>query len=83
MADKKDIQETGVQIQGSPDSLVPKYSTNTLFSISNNKMIISFLFTDNKDVAGVVVQRIVIDLDHAQRIAELIPKIIKKEEENE
>ncbi len=83
MANDKDTQEIGVQIQGSPDALIPKYSTQALFSINKDKMIISFLYSDNKNVGGVIVQRIMIDLDHAKRIAELIPEIITKEAENE
>lgn len=83
MVDEKDPQEIGVQIQGSPDALVPKYSTQALFSINKDKMIISFLYSDNKNASGVIIQRIMIDLDHAKRIAEIIPEIITKEAENE
>jgi hypothetical protein len=78
-------ESTKMKIIASPDKSVAKFATNVNFAkLENNDIVITFLSryaspesdTDSDNGSAVLIETIMVDAQHAQKIAETLQKVI-------
>ena len=81
MPDKKpDGTETTMEVLAMPEKTIPKYATNVNFSkLANGDIIMTFLSRINNGTPATLVETVIVDLDHAKKIVEVLDGVIKKE----
>ena len=76
---KPDTGTKEVKIAMAAEKVVPRFCNSINFGKVNNNVIMTLIFNepDNSGV-GMVIERVVIDADHAQKVMNILGKLLKK-----
>src|SRR6266581_4386538 len=89
MSDKKTKEGQEQQKQEVPllnlagpfEKLIPKLCTGVFFQVVHNKVIITLTYNEGTDEKQVtVIERVVVDLNHANQISETLKKVLEDAE---
>jgi hypothetical protein len=73
---KEEKQQTINLAPVAPEKLVPKFCTSIMVNLLQNKnIVLTMLYGENAENNSVI-ERIVIDLNHAKSLKEIIDKVI-------
>ena len=81
MEDKKNeintqLKPESISVQTTPDKLVPKFCTAISISLLKSKnVVITMTYSEGKD-SFAVIERIVIDLDHAKQLKDVLTNLL-------
>ncbi len=71
------LPETG-KVIGDPYRYVPKYCTSINFGVLPSKQIVLTLLYQENQQDPTLIERVVVDLEHAQKIVEVLGDVLKK-----
>jgi len=71
------VDEQEIQVIGAPEQSIPKYATNVKLSkLSNGDIILSFMSRADGEGPAALIETIMVDEDHAVKIADKLNEII-------
>jgi hypothetical protein len=85
MEDKKNeinpqVKPEIVSVQTTPDKVVPKFCTAINVGLLTSKnVVMTMAYSEGKDSVAVI-ERIVIDLDHAKQLRDVLTNLLKEAE---
>ncbi|MBP9758235.1 DUF3467 domain-containing protein [Candidatus Dojkabacteria bacterium] len=65
----------------SAEKIVPKFANRVLFSLNNDNVIITFVYKEGEQ--GFVIDRVVIDKEHASRVVDVLKNLINSDTKDE
>lgn len=79
--EKQQAQDNNtLQLSGTPEKLIPKYASNVFFQLAKDKLLMTFTYKDNpEDKVNTVIERIVVDIEHAHKVLQVLQDVLKKE----
>ena len=81
--EKKPVKK--VKALGSSDKIVPKYCSSVNFGVlqHNKQVVMSFTYQDPDQETPILIERVIVDFDHAEKLAETLTNLIKKVRQND
>lgn len=78
MDNEQKMVETGAQVSNfSPlERMIPKYCTTTQVALINNNSIVCSMSYNEPSSSGVLIERVVIDLEHASKLADILKSAV-------
>lgn len=93
MPDKQTIgsgtQMKSIQATGTVDKIVPKFCTSINFQVTNSKLFVLTLTygestnDDKNPPQQTIIERVIIEHDHAKNLSKVLADLLKKVENNE
>lgn len=69
-------EENEMQVIGTPDRSIPKFATNVIYAkLPNGDLVMSFLVRSGQNTQSALIETIMIDAEHAKRMAEKLTEI--------
>ena len=75
----KTAEPTELKIALPPEKAAPRFCNHITFGKTKGEVIITMFFVEpDGSGSGVVLDRIIVDIDHAERIVEVLSTLLKK-----
>lgn len=82
MAEEKKISKK-ISVLTTPERNIPKFCTSVNFGVAqNNNIVISFAYNEENGPLTLI-DRVMVDFEHAKSIAEVLRRVIDKVEKKE
>lgn len=86
MTDENEDNDNGVEItpiSASPDAFVPRFCTNISTNKLSDSTLVLSMFYHDEGASPVMIGRVVIDMDHAAQLRDVLDSFVNGEDEDE
>lgn len=85
MADEQVINETASTTLSSTnmEKMMPKYCTSVQVALLNNANIVLSMIYSEPNLPGIIIERVIMDLDHASNLADVLKSAVNETKEKQ